>query len=179
MSELPPSHPPQGPAPEATWPAVGRIEGLGDFQAQVGAILQAAARTPGLRHMCWVSPDFQGWPVADAPAVAALTDWAHRGGRLTWLLQDDAHLTRRCPRLVRWRRLHDHVVDCRAPDEGVVQTLPTLLLVRDWGVLRVMDTRRWTGRWTRDPRDVHRAGEEIDAILQRSAATFPVTTLGI
>lgn len=172
--------PPPAPLDADAWPVEGRFEGRPDFQARVSAILRATAVTPGLRSLVWVSPNFDGWPLEDGANLAALSAWTGQGsGRLTWLAQDFSRLPRHCPLLLRWRRLNDHVVSCRQPDEGVVEVLPTLLLVRGWGVLRVFDAQRWTGRWTRDARDVHRTGEEVDAFLQRSAETFPVTTLGI
>jgi hypothetical protein len=53
------------------------------------------------------------------------------------------------------------------------------LLADDRWLIRVFDVARWRGRLTEDAQDIAQARQWLDAVLQRSVETFPVTTLGV
>ena len=70
-----------------------------------------------------------------------------------------------------------HVKDA-GPYE-LVPDLPTLLVADHACALRVLDLERVRGWVSHEAVDVHRAHEQIDAILQRSTEAFPAVTLGL
>ena len=163
----------------AAWPLEGAIETRAAFQAAVRGVLRHAAEQ-GVRRMHWVSPDFDSWPVDEPPMLAALSDWARpRTTQLVWLATDFDVLRRRAPRLVAWRQSWSHVLQCLAPSEDMAGDLPTLLVADNKLLIRVMDSAHWRGRISCSAPDIQAAREQIDALLQRSSETFPVTTLGI
>ncbi|HSI57930.1 MAG TPA: hypothetical protein VLA16_10245 [Ideonella sp.] len=156
------------------------IESRGEFQAAVRQLISAAAST-GARQMWWVSPDFDDWPLEDAALLDILTGWVRSSAavHVTWLADDFEPLRRRMPRLVRWRQTWAHVLNCGAPVERGASDLPSLLLVEGAGVLQMFDRVHWRGRISNTRPDLGQAREQIDALLQRSEPSFPVTTLGI
>jgi hypothetical protein len=163
----------------AEWPVEGAFHSRAVFQDAVRGVLTHAAER-GVRCMHWVSPDFEAWPVDESPLLEALGDWARpRTVQLVWLCSDFEALRRRAPRLVAWRQRWSHVLRCLGPGEDVAAELPSLLLVDDKLLIRLMDREHWRGRISCSAADIQAAREQIDALLQRSAETFPVTTLGI
>jgi hypothetical protein len=157
----------------------GRFEGRLAFQQAVRAVLAAAA-DQGVRRMVWVGPSLTDWPVDEPAVLDDLTRWA-RGGpvQLIWLLGDFESLRSRLPRLVRWRLVWSHVVQCLAPLEVPASDMACFLLADDRWLIRVFDVARWRGRLTEDAQDIAQARQWLDAVLQRSVETFPVTTLGV
>ena len=157
----------------------GPFTGRTECHGQIVAGLRAAIGL-GAREMWWVAPDFCDWPVESEALLSDLGRWA-RSGRsgLHWVADDFDRLRRHRPRLVAWRQRYAHVLSCRRPDAVAAADLPTLLLVDDRWLLRVNDPLRWRGRVSTDHADLRRAREQVDALLQRSEETFPVTTLGI
>lgn len=163
----------------ADWPTEGVISSRAAFQSAVRGVLAGAA-AHGVRHMHWVSPDFDAWPLDEPKLLAALSDWARpRSVRLVWLASDFEVLRRRAPRLVAWRQRWAHVLLCMAPGDDADTDLPSLLLADDKLLIKLVDRVRWRGRISCSAADIQAAREQIDAHLQRSAETFPVTTLGI
>lgn len=166
-------------APLPAWPADGRFEGLGEFQAAVRQLLLAATAR-GARQMVWSGLAFDAWPLEDADVLQALTAWGRPGHRrLKWVGQEFERLRRDKPRLVTWRQQFAHVVTCRQPVEEDAAHLPVALLVADEALLLLHDERHWRGRVSTNVADLAAWQERLDAILQRSSETFPVTTLGI
>ena len=165
--------------PLPPWPADGRFEGLCDFQAAVRQLLLTATAR-GARQMHWISPGFDAWPLEDTEVLQALAAWARPGHRrLHWVGRDFESLRRSQPRLVTWRQQWGHVVSCRQPVEEDAAHLPVALMVGDEVLLMLQDERHWRGRISSEARDLAAWRERVDAILQRSSETFPVTTLGI
>jgi hypothetical protein len=163
----------------AEWPTEGAISSRAAFQAAVRGVLAHAAER-GVRRMHWISPDFDNWPLDEPWLLDALSDWARpRTVQLTWLASDFEALRRRTPRLVAWRQRWSHVLQCLGPDDGASAELPSLLVADDKLLIKVMDPARWRGRISCSAADIQAAREQIDALLQRSSDTFPVTTLGI
>jgi hypothetical protein len=171
---------PTEPPPAVPWPPTGRFEGLGDFQSTLRAVLMTAAARHA-RQMWWLSPSFEGWPLESTELLDSLSAWARTGTvRLHWIASDFGGLRRHMPRLVRWRQQWGHVVSCQRPDDELAASMrPSGVLVDDDLALLLHDERHWRGRVSAEARDVQACRERIDAILQRSAATFPVTTLGL
>lgn len=163
----------------ADWPTEGVVNSRAAFQAAVrGALTHAAER--GVRRMHWISPDFEGWPIDEPPLLDTLSDWARpRTVQLVWLSGDFEALRRRAPRLVTWRQRWSHVLQCLAPSDDAASELPSLLLADDKLVIKLLDRAHWRGRISCSAADIQAAREQIDALLQRSSDTFPVTTLGI
>lgn len=163
----------------AEWPVEGAIKSRTAFQAAVRGVLTHAAEH-GVRRMHWVSPDFEAWPIDEPPVLDAMSDWARpRTVQLVWLCSDFEALRRCAPRLVAWRRRWSHVLQCLGPSQDVAAELPSLLLAGDKLLIKLMDRGHWRGRISCSAADIQAAREQIDALLQRSAETFPVTTLGI
>ena len=155
------------------------IASASDFHdALIWALGQATARRA--RKLVWADPDFDGWPLDDAVLLRGLGDWLALPQReLTLLAADFTGVPRAFPRFTAWRRDCSHAVHARACDEGDAASVPTLLLDDGPVLLTVVDKPRWRGRAVVDARDAHRAREQIDALLQRSAPSWPVTTLGL
>lgn len=161
------------------WPVDGRFEGLGEFQSAVRQLLLAAAAR-GVRQMYWSGPAFDAWPLDDADVLQALTVWARPGHRrLKWVGREFERLRRDKPRLVTWRQQFAHGVSCWLPIDEDAAHLPVALLVADEALLMLHDERHWRGRVSSAAADLAALHERLDAILQRSSETFPVTTLGI
>ena len=167
------------PEPGRSLPEAGPFEGRAAFQAAVQRVLAEAWTRPA-RSMWWSSPGFEGWPLSSAHLVDELSRWARTGPvRMHWLATDFDALHHRAPRLVAWRRSWAHVLSCRQPEPEVTADLPQGLLVDDVCLLMLTDPPQWRGRITRQPRELQAWRERIDAVLQRSFETFPVTTLGL
>ena len=165
--------------PLPPWPADGTFEGLREFQSAVRQLLMAAT-SRGALQMHWISPSFEAWPLEDTELLGALTAWARPGHRrLQWVGREFDGLRRSKPRLVNWRQQFAHVVTCRQPVEEDAAHLPVALLVADDVLLMLHDERHWRGRISSEARELAALRERVDAILQRSSETFPVTTLGI
>ena len=155
------------------------IASRGEFQAAVRDVL-LNAQALGLRQMAWVSPDFADWPLDEAEVIDALGRWARApGAHLSWIGHDFERVRRAMPRLTRWRQTYGHVISCHAPQELPGSDTPTLLLAERRVVLRMLDLDHARGWLSHQGRDVQRAREEIDVILQRSEDTFSAGVLGL
>lgn len=165
--------------PPAAWPEAGPLDGRAAFQAAVrGLVVQAAAQ--GIRRMWWVSPDWVGWPLDEPALLDALTAWARRSSvELVWLSTDFDGLRSGMPRLLRWRQTWAHRLRCMGPTELAASDMRSLLIADDRLLIQWTDPSHGRGRVSGDPRDIRQAHEWIDAVLQRSTETLPVTTLGI
>lgn len=157
----------------------GSFEGRGAFQQAVRDVLTGAAEQ-GVRRLVWVGPDLREWPVDEPAVLDALTRWMRGGPRqMTWLLSEFESLRSRMPRLVRWRATWSHRVHCLMPDVLSESDMACFLLADERCVIRVFDVNRWRGRVSDEAPDIVQARQWLDAVLQRSTETFPVTTLGL
>ncbi|MFZ5548045.1 MAG: hypothetical protein ACOZJX_05070 [Pseudomonadota bacterium] len=157
----------------------GPIASRGELQSAVRAFV-LHAQALGLRHLFWVSPDFADWPLDEPAVVDALAQWARvPGAQLTWIGHDFERVRRTMPRLTRWRQTFGHVINCRSPQELPGPDMPTLLVADRRAALRMLDLDHVRGWVSHQGKDVQRAREEIDAILQRSEDAFPAGTLGL
>ena len=108
-----------------------------------------------------------------------LTRWAPgRQRRLVLLASNFDELARRHRRWLQWRRRWSHVV--RVPHAAIESAqLPTLLLLPGETCVRLVDRVHCRGSISGLPAELILAREQLDAVLQRSAEAFPVTTLGL
>ncbi len=123
--------------------------------------------------------DFADWPLGDHSVIDDLTRWVHSRRRLTVLAQSFDEIARRHGRWSEWRRQWSHVVHCRTESEPEVARFPTICLVADRMSVRLVDPVHHRGIASREAADAKTCHEAIDAILQRSVETYPVTTLGL
>ncbi|MCL4697193.1 MAG: hypothetical protein KJ023_09115, partial [Burkholderiaceae bacterium] len=158
------------------------IDSQAGFTAAILWGFERAMREGGrTRRIVCVDRDFAQWPL-DTPALLdALTAWLKRGAhrQLVLLAATYDEMPRRHPRFVGWRRHFAHVVSPYGAPEDAAATLPTLLLDDDGTLVRLIDPVHWRGRASADERSVLPWREQIDALLQRSEAAFPVQSLGL
>ena len=160
-----------GPAPD--------IDGRAGFVAALIWAVSAAASTDA-RKMWWVDPDFSDWPLNDAVLLTSLAGWLQQPQRkLVLLATDYGPMERLHPRFVTWRRTWGHAIEPYSlpEDEGLV--LPTLAVVGPHACVELLDRTYWRGRAGIDPQHTRLLADEIDALVQRSSADFPVTRLGL
>ena len=133
----------------------------------------------GCHEIIMSDADFADWPFSEPAVIESLTRWAQKHRKLTLLAQTFDEIARRHGRWVEWRRQWSHVVECRANIELEAAQVPTVLLAPSLLVLRLVDPIRYRGGVSHEVADMVLCGEQIDAVLQRSEETFPVTTLGL
>ncbi len=133
----------------------------------------------GCRELWICDADFADWPLDDAAILEPLTRWAMPHRKLTVIARDFDEFARRHPRWTEWRRTWSHVVECRILDEADAIEPPVLLLAPGLVTLRLVDPIRPRGSLSREPLDMVRNRELIDAISQRSSEGFPATILGL
>jgi hypothetical protein len=99
--------------------------------------------------------------------------------RLALLAASFDEVPRRHPRFVAWRARWAHAVEGFAPPESDAADLPCVL-VDDTAVgVQLIDRVHWRGRAERDPRSARLLRDSIDAVLQRSEASFSVNRVGL
>ena len=137
------------------------------------------AASVGCREIWMCDTDYADWPLSETAVIDSLHRWAMAHRKLTVIAQSFDDLARRHARWVAWRRHWSHVVECRTNTELEAGQMPTLLLAPGCVALRLVDAQRYRGSVSRELADAVRMREQIDAVLQRSAEAFPVTTLGL
>lgn len=161
-------------------PVDGRFEGRPAFQQTVRDGLAALAR--GEHRDVWLSDqDFAHWPLGERAVVDSFNQWAlgSHHGRCVLLAAHFEAFARVHPRWVEWRQLWSHRVLClQAPDEFAAD-IPCALLVPGLVAVELFDRDHYRGLVSRDAMRWSELKERIDAISQRSAETFPPTTLGL
>lgn len=172
-------HDSKGPNGRPESAADVRIDSRASFTA---AVMQgfAAAMAGSSRRIVCVDADFADWPLDDPALHQQWMAWLRRPQRqLVLLAADFARVPQRHPRFVTWRREWSHAISPLAAPPDVAANLPTLLLDDQGLMLRLVDRVHWRGRLSRDEASARPWREEIDALLQRSEAAFPVNTLGL
>ena len=158
--------------------AHGLITSRGEFHAALHRAFADAASI-GCRELWLCDPDFSDWPLGDRSVVEQLRQWAGPQRRITLLAGTFDEVVRRHPRWIEWRRQWSHAVHCRVNSEIGTAQLPTVLLAPGLVSVRLSDNIHFRGRWSRQADDEVRCRELIDAVLQRSEETLPVTTTGL
>ncbi len=111
--------------------------------------------------------------------VGALGHWAHLNRALIVLAKHFDVVAQRHPRWVAGRRNGSHVVNYQQANEADSGHRSTQLLIPAQAVLRWVEPAHYRGIVSRRAADFLEAQEAIDVLLQRSKASFPVTTLGL
>lgn len=159
--------------------AVPPIASRADFAAAVlWGVQTAVARRA--RVLWCIDRDFADWPLGHPELLGALTPWLRLPQRrLVLLASTYADVPSRHPRFVRWRADWSHAVEAWSPPEELATGLPCLLLDDGPVSVQLHDALRWRGRASLAVRDAQLWRQQIDAVLQRSTATFPVRQLGL
>ena len=154
------------------------IASRADFCAAVVWGVQTAV-VRGARRLSFTDPHFADWPLDDAVLLDALTAWLRLPQRrLVLLAESFDEVARWKPRFVAWRRPWAHAIEAWSPQD-LPANLPTWLLDDGPVCVAVADRVHWRGRCLVDAQQAHLRRQEIDAVLQRSAAAFPVNRLGL
>ena len=133
----------------------------------------------GAREIVLVDPHFADWPLNERTVIDSLSRWIDSSRLLVVIAHSFDELARRQLRFVEWRRQWAHVVQCRNDPDLEAEQIPTLLLVPGEVCVRVLDRIHHRGTVSNRPVDLTESREAVDALLQRSAEAFPVTTLGL
>jgi hypothetical protein len=133
----------------------------------------------GCREAWICDEDFADWPLNEPALIELLTHWSLAHRKLVVIARGFDDVVRRHPRWVAWRRQWSHIVECRAFEEAEAGQVPTLLLASQRVVVRLFDPQRYRGTLSREPADLLRHRELIDAVSQRSVETFAPTVLGL
>lgn len=122
----------------------------------------------------------ENWPWDDADMLSALAGWLRLPQRrLVLLAASYDEVPRQHPRFVQWRRDWAHAIAPFVAPEELAGTLPTVLFDdRRLSVVR-LDPVQGRGRASLEPRTRLHWHDKVDAVLQRSSPSFPVTTLGL
>ena len=158
--------------------SIVQIASRADFH---GAVLEAIAQAESAksREILMSDPTFADWPLDDRDIVESLSHWVDSRCTLTLMAHSFDELARRQFRFVAWRQQWSHVVHCRSDPDLAAEQIPSVLLVPGKVVLRLLDRVHYRGTLSSRAVDLNEAREAIDALLQRSAEAFPVTTLGL
>jgi len=163
----------------STDPMQRAITTRSDFVAAVHEALDLALARRA-RRLLWADADFADWPLDDAALLQRLLDWLRLPQRQLLLLATDYEdLRRRCSRFTALYGLWSHAIAARAPAEDEAAQLPCLLLAERTVAVHLMDKAHWRGWIGTEAATLRLWQERTDALLQRSEAAFPVTTLGL
>jgi hypothetical protein len=156
-------------------PAQRAIDSRGAFVSAVHEAVELALARRA-RRMLWVDDDFADWPLDDPALLQRLTDWLRQ---LVLLANDYEDLRRRRARFVACYRLWSHAISAHGPAEDDAAQLPCLLLADRTLLVQLLDKTHWRGWTSNEPASLRAWQERTDALLQRSAPAFAVTTLGL
>ena len=166
-------------APPAPGEPPSALRSRADFHAALRWSLGHAIASRS-RRLTWMDPDFAIWPLGDAALLQDLTTWLKLPQRrLVLIAQRFDAVPRLHPRFVTWRRDWSHAIEAWAPSDGIDVRMPTLAIDDDRLCLRVFDSTHWRGRLSFDEHAVRQWRDEIDALLQRCEAAFPVHHVGL
>jgi hypothetical protein len=134
----------------------------------------------GARQLLCVDARFAEWPLDDPSLLQSLAIWLRLPQRrLVLLAASFDEVPQRHPRFNVWRRDWVHAMACWQAPEELAADLPTLLLDDQSLSVHLIDAEHWRGRAQIDGRAARLWRDRIDVVLQRSAPTFPVNTLGL
>jgi hypothetical protein len=154
------------------------ITSRSEFHAAIRGAFESAAKD-GSREIWLTDPDFADWPLSETELLANLTAWAQSHRKITLVAESFDEMARRHTRWTAWRRQWSHIVECRTNAELERGQMPTLLLASGLVSVRLLDRVHYRGTVSALAADLVLCKEAVDAVLQRSAEAFPVTTLGL
>lgn len=155
----------------------GRFDGREAFDAILRQALSAAAQQ-GWKEIVFSDPDFADWPLGERAGIEALQAWSASGRRLMLLAQRFDILERGHARFVPWRRMWDHIIECRATGQAAGTEVPSAIWTPSWFVHRI-DPERSRGVSGTDPQARRALREGIDECWRRGRPAFPASTLGL
>ncbi len=163
----------------STDPAQRAITTRSGFVAAVQQALEQALAQRA-RRMLWADADFADWPLNDALLLQRLVDWLRLPQRQLLLLAVDYEgLRQRHARFTALYGLWSHAIAARTPAQDEAAQLPCLLLAERTVAVHLIDKAHWRGWVGTEPATLRLWQERTDALLQRSEAALPVTTLGL
>ena len=157
--------------------AEGRFDGREAFAALLRTALSAAAQQ-GWQEIVLSDPDFADWPLGERVSIQALQAWSASGRRFALLAQRFDVIERTHARFVPWRRMWDHIIECRAGGKGAGMEVPSAIWTPAWFVHRI-DPERSRGVCSTDPRARRALREAIDECWHLGRPAFPASTLGL
>jgi hypothetical protein len=167
------------PPPASSPPTPPAIDSQLAFQAAIRWGFETAAAN-GARRLIFCDPDFALWPLNDATWLQAMGSWLRLPQRrLDVLARDFDEVPRRFARFMTWRRDWTHVIHYWQAPEELATDLPRVLVSDGPVNVQLLDAEHWRGRAQVDSRAGHLLRERIDVVLQRSASSFAVNTLGL
>lgn len=155
----------------------GRFDGREAFDAILRTALAAAARE-GWKEIVFSDPDFADWPLGERTSIEALQAWSASGRRFVMLAQRFDILERGHARFVPWRRMWDHIIECRATGKAAGSEVPSAIWTPTWFVHRI-DPERSRGVSGTDARARRALRESIDECWRIARPAFPASTLGL
>jgi len=158
-------------------PPVGTFAGPTEFANAIRDALACAARE-GWSSMVWSDASFLDWPVGERAVIESLNAWAGKGRHLVILAHSYDGVLKHKPRLVGWRKMWDHIVECRVCNALDASEMPSALWSPHWA-LRRLDTVRCTGVAGLETQRRALLKEELDECRRQSSPGFAATTLGL
>jgi hypothetical protein len=155
--------------------AEGRFDGREAFGAIVRNALRAAAQE-GWQEIVFSDPDFADWPLGERASIEALQAWSASGRRFVLLAQRFDVIERGHARFVPWRRMWDHIVECRAAGKGA--EVPSAVWTPAWFAHRI-DAERSRGVCGVEPRARRELRETIEECWRLARPAFAASTLGL
>lgn len=155
----------------------GRFDGREAFDALLRNALSAAARE-GWKEIVFSDPDFADWPLGERASIEALQAWSASGRRFVMLAQRFDVLERGHARFVPWRRMWDHIVECRATGKAAGAEVPSAIWTPTWFMQRI-DPERSRGVSGIDPQARRALRETIDECWRNARPAFAASTLGL
>jgi hypothetical protein len=155
----------------------GRFDGREAFDAILRGALSSAAQQ-GWKEIVFSDPDFADWPLGERASIEALQAWSASGRRLVLLAQRFDVLERSHARFVPWRRMWDHIVECRATGKAPGADVPSAIWTPTWFVHRI-DPERSRGVSGADAASRRALREAIDECWRLARLAFPASTLGL
>jgi hypothetical protein len=160
----------------------GRFDGREAFGEIVRNALLAAARE-GWKEIVFSDPDFADWPLGERASIEALEAWSASGRRFVLLAQRFDVIERGHARFVPWRRMWDHIIECRATGKAAsteteMREVPSAIWTPTWFAHRI-DPERSRGVCGVDPRARRELREAIDERWRLGRPAFPASTLGL
>lgn len=158
----------------------GRFDGREAFDAVLRNALSSAAQQ-GWKEIVFCDSDFADWPLGERASIDALQAWCAGGRRLLMLAQRYDILERAHARFVPWRRMWDHLIECRAlRTSGPVLSaeVPSAIWTPTWFAHRI-DPERSRGVCSHEARARRELREAIDERWRLAKPAFPASTLGL
>lgn len=170
------SEPFLGGASAWAWPEAP-FDGPAEFAAQLRLLFSAAA-SQGWREMVFSDADFADWPLGERAVVQALQDWAASGRSLRMVALSFGAVERQHARFVPWRRMWDHIIQCRVCSGAGAPEVPSALWTPE-GVLHRIDPLRSRGISSGDAASRVALRQVLNDCFDKGRPAFAASVLGL